>query len=225
MKPKATFVIPTYNGAGYLAETIESVRKQSVKDWELIVIDDGSTDTTGLLLEWYQKKDPRIRVGRHKRNRGTVVARNTGNRKARSDLILVIDHDDLCHEHRLKETLRHFKRHPDTDIFHAAWVECSITGEPATEAYKPHRLTKKKFLANEFLFCHSTCAYPKRVALKHPYRDVEGRTDDHVALDDWLTAGLKFRTASKVLCGVRRLPMGQMQAMRAAQGLPPSWRE
>ncbi len=223
--PVATFVMPTYNGAGYIAETVETIRKQSVEDWELVIVDDGSTDSTPLYLYWLQKLDKRVRVVRHKKNQGTVAARNTGIKAARSDLILVIDHDDLCHAYRLKETLRHFKRNPDTDIFHAAWVECSITGEPATEAYKPHRLTKKKFLANQFLFCHSTCAYPKKVALKHPYRLIEGRTDDHVALDDWLTAGLKFRTANKVLCGVRRLPMGQMQEMRAAQGLPPSWRE
>lgn len=228
MKPKASFICPTYRGAGYIAETVETIRRQSVEDWELIVVDDGNDpryDSTGVYLDWLLKEDKRCRVVKHKENRGCVAARNTGNAAAKSDLILVIDHDDLCHRDRLKWTLQHFKRNPDTDIFHAGWVECDILGQPATEAYTPHRLTKKKFLANQILFCHSTCAYPKRIAQKYPYRDLEGRTDDHVALDDWLSAGLKFRTLNRVLCGVRRLPMGQMQAMRASKGLGPSWRE
>lgn len=223
--PLASFVCPTYNGAGYLAETIESIRKQSVKDWELIVVNDGSTDTTRLLLDWYEKEDKRIRAIHFKENNGCVTARNAGNKKAKSDLILVIDHDDICHMHRLRETLKHFRNKPDTDIFHGGWVECDILGNPATEPYKPVRLTKKKFDGGNILFCHSTAAMARELALEYPYRLVEGRTDDHVALDDWLTAGLKFRTTSKTLCGVRRLPMGQMQKMRAAKGLSPSWRE
>ncbi len=224
MKPKASFICPTFNGAGYLAETVEAIRNQKVKEWELIIVDDGSTDTTPLLLDWYKKQDSRIRTVRHKKNKGTVAARNTGNRMASTPLILVIDHDDICHIHRLRETLKHFKKHPDTDIFHAGWVECDVHGIPAEEPYSPMHLTKKKFRAGNILFCHSTAAYPKKVAENHPYRFIERRTDDHVALEDWLNAGLKFRTSKNVLCGVRRLPMGQMQDMRAAKGLPPSWR-
>lgn len=225
VKPKASFICPTYNGAGYLAETVESIRLQTEPEWELIIVDDGSGDTTPKLLDWYKKQDSRIRTVRHKTNKGTVAARNTGNKLASTSLILVIDHDDICHMHRLRETLNHFRKHPDTDIFHSGWVECDVCGNPMEEPYKPMRLTKEKFGTGNILFCHSTAAMPKRVALDHPYRLIEGRTDDHVALDDWLTAGLKFRTTAKVLCGVRRLPTGQMQAMRAAKGLPPSWRE
>ncbi len=211
-----------------MAETVESIRRQSVEDWELIIVDDGNDpaeDTTGLYLDWLVEEDKRVSVVTHKKNRGTVAARNTGNEAATSDLILVIDHDDLVHMHRLRETLKHFKRNPGTDIFHTGWVECNVTGDPITEAFAPIRLTKKKFDANQFLFCHSTAAYPKRMVTQHPYREIEGRTDDHVALDDWLNAKLKFRSLNEVMCGVRRLPMGQMQAMRAANGLPPSWRE
>jgi hypothetical protein len=226
--PIASFICPTYEGAGYIAETIDSIQRQTVKDWELIIVDDGNdpkADTTGLYLGWLLKEDKRVRVVRLKKNKGCAEARNVGVKAARSDLILVIDHDDICHMHRLRETLKHFRNNPDTDIFHGGWVECDVTGNPMSEAFKPMRLTKKKFEQGDILFCHSTAAMPKDVAMKHPYRLVEGRTDDHVALDDWLTAGLKFRTTSKTLCGVRRLPMGQMQAMRAAKGLPPSWRE
>ena len=89
------------------------------------------------------------------------------------------------------------------------------------------------FWRQKLLFCHSTAAYPVKVALEYPYEEyrqqtadgIIHKTDDLVALDIWLTAGLKFRTTDKILCAVRRLPDGQMQRIRAAKGLPPSWRE
>ena len=227
MPVKASFVCPTYNLAGYLAETIESVRYQTVPDWELIVVDDASTDTTPQLMDYYQKEDSRIRYVRLPENQGTVGARNAGNKVAKAPLILVIDHDDLCTKNRLAVTLSHFERNPDTDIFHAGWYECNIYGA-SVEQWHPMKLTKKS-LSKNVLFCHSTAAYPKRIADKYPYIELErdglSYTDDLAALDSWLNAGLKFRTSKKPLVGVRRLPQGQMQKIRASKGLPPSWRQ
>ena len=224
---KATFVCPTYNGAGYLAETIESIRNQTVKEWELIVVDDGSTDTTKDLMQWYMTQDKRINYIRLLKNQGAVNARNMGNHAAKGDIILVIDHDDLCTKDRLAQTLSHFKKYPDTGIFHGGWVECDIFGNPLPKGLGvPVKITKELFDKGKgLLFCHSTTAYTKETAFSVPYRYVEGRTDDHVALEDWLNAGLKFRTIKRPLCFVRRLPMGQMQKIRASMGLPPSWRQ
>ena len=227
-KVAATFVCPTYNGAGYLAETVESVIKQDVEDWELVVVDDGSTDTTESLMCYYAQKDRRIRYAKLKKNQGTEAARNTGNDMANGKIICVIDHDDLCSADRLKWTLKHFKKHPDTDIFHGGWVECTIHGIPQ-EQFRPSKITRDGYEAglrgdSSMLFCHSTAAYPREFAMKYPYRDVPHMTDDLAALDDWTERGCTFRTSNRVLCGVRRLPMGQMQKIRASKGLPQSWR-
>ena len=229
VKPKASFVCPTYNCAGYIAETINSIISQTVKEWELIVVDDGSTDTTPLLMKYFRAQDDRIKYLRFNENKGTVHARNAGNAVAESDLILVIDHDDLCSKDRLATTLAHFKKYPDTEIFHAGWYEVNVRREPISDRYKPINITKKKLAP----FCHSTCAYPARIADEYPYHEYvadEGeqtihKTDDLCALEDWTGAGLKFRKSNKILCAVRRLPRGQMQAIRVAKGLPPSWRQ
>lgn len=228
-KVAATFVCPTYNGAGYLAETVESVRNQTAKDWELIVVDDASTDTTPSLMEWYRKKDSRIRYLRLENNTGNANRpRNMGNKIANGKIICVIDHDDLCNSDRLKWTLNHFEKHPDTDIFHGGWVECTIHGIPQ-EQFRPSKITRVGYEAGmkgdgSMLFCHSTAAYTKEFAEKWPYRDVPHMTDDLAALDEWTREGCTFGTTNRVLCGVRRLPMGQMQKIRASKGLPQSWR-
>jgi len=227
MQIKGSFVCPTYNGAGYLAETIESIRKQTVPDFELIVVDDGSTDTTKELMKWYLAQDKRIQYIRLSKNQGAVNARNVGNQAARGDIILVIDHDDLCTKDRLARTLSHFAKYPDTGLLHGGWLECDIFGNPLPNGLGvPMKITKELFEKGRgMLFCHSTAAYTKETATRIPYRLVEGRTDDHVALEDWLSAGLKVRTIKRPLCFVRRLPMGQMQKIRASMGLPPSWRQ
>lgn len=232
-KVKGTFVCPTYNCAGYIAETIDSIRKQTIPDWELIVVDDGSTDTTEMLMNYYTKEDKRIKYIRFEENKGPIAARNAGNTCAESPLIMVIDHDDLCSSKRLAITLAHFKKHPDTDIFHGAWYEVDVRRNPMSDRYKPMKITRTGYDANKILFCHSTAAYPTEIALKYPYEDyvrpdgsnIAHKTDDLMALDIWLKAGLKFRTTNNILCAVRRLPTGQMQQIRAAKGLPPSWRE
>jgi glycosyltransferase involved in cell wall biosynthesis len=228
-KVKATFVCPTYNGAGYLAETIDSIIAQTVEDWELIVIDDASTDTTKRLMEWYKKHDKRIRYLRLGKNSGSAAQpRNTGNAMANGKIILVIDHDDLCNPDRLKYTLAHFEKHPDTNVFHGGWVECTIHGIPQ-EQFRPSKITRKGYEAvmagqGDMLFCHSTAAYTKKFAVKYPYPEANGMTDDLAALDLWTQKNRVFRTSNRVLCGVRRLPMGQMQQIRAMKGLPPSVR-
>ena len=228
-KVAATFVCPTYNGAGYLAETVESVIAQTVGDWELVVVDDGSTDTTEKLMRYYTARDKRIRYARLKKNSGNaVVPRNHGNGMANGKIICVIDHDDLCNPDRLKYTLTHFEKHPDTDVFHGGWVECTILGIPQ-EQFRPSKITRKAYEAGlagqgDMLFCHSTAAYTKKFAKENPYPDANGMTDDLAALDEWTNTGKTFRTSNRVLCGVRRLPMGQMQQIRRAKGLPASVR-
>src|SRR4030042_3938954 len=92
---KVSFVIPIYDGDSYLAETLELIRNQRMKDIEIIVIDDASPDFTPDLMEWYLKQDERIKYHRFETNSGVCEARNYGNKMASSELICVCDQDDL----------------------------------------------------------------------------------------------------------------------------------
>ena len=86
-------IVPAYNSIQFLHRCISSVRAQSVTDWELIVVDDGSTDGSAALLDAYAKEDPRIRVI-HQKNNGQFFARRRGIDAAQGDYLVFLDSDD-----------------------------------------------------------------------------------------------------------------------------------
>jgi len=93
---RISVIIPAYNAARFLPETIESVLCQSVRDWELLIVDDGSQDRTGEIASLYAEKDPRIRSFRLP-NAGVAAARNAGFQRSdrQTEFICYLDHDDL----------------------------------------------------------------------------------------------------------------------------------
>lgn len=90
--PQVSVVIPTYNRAGVLGRAITSVLSQTFPDLECIVVDDGSTDQTVVLVERFQ--DPRLRLLRLPVNKGGGHARNVGIQAARGELLAFLDNDD-----------------------------------------------------------------------------------------------------------------------------------
>lgn len=97
-------IIPVYNVESYLPECIESVRNQTHKLLEIILVDDGSTDNSGILCDKYSKTDERIKVI-HKANGGLSSARNAGIRKASGEFISFIDSDDWVDNTMLEKLL------------------------------------------------------------------------------------------------------------------------
>lgn len=97
-----TIVIPVYNAEQYLKECLDSLERQTFKDWEAVCVDDGSTDCSSKILDEYARKDFRIRVVR-KKNGGASEARNVGMRMARGRWIGFMDSDDLLESEWLKK--------------------------------------------------------------------------------------------------------------------------
>ena len=91
---KISIIIPVYNVEKYLATCLDSVINQTYKNLEILLIDDGSTDSSGLICEQYSKKDTRIKTI-HKKNGGLSDARNVGISYASGDYISFIDSDDF----------------------------------------------------------------------------------------------------------------------------------
>jgi len=114
-----SIVTPAYNGARYLAETIESVLSQSIRDWELIVVDDGSTDETASIVEDYARRDPRIRLIQQERC-GVSAARNRGISQASMEhpYIAFLDADDVWEERALESLLGALDAHPSAVAAH-----------------------------------------------------------------------------------------------------------
>ena len=93
MMPEISVIIPVFNVEAYLPMCIESVLSQTFKNLEVILIDDGSTDTSGQICDNYAMRDSRIRVF-HKKNEGQSIARNLGLEQSRGKYILYLDSDD-----------------------------------------------------------------------------------------------------------------------------------
>ena len=101
--PRVSVIIPTYNRVDVLPRAIESVLTQTMDDFELIVVDDGSTDDTHSYLE--SVEDPRVRSVGHGMNRGANVARNTGIEAASGTYVAFLDSDDQWHPRKLERQL------------------------------------------------------------------------------------------------------------------------
>lgn len=106
-KPELVSIItPTYNCASFISETIDSVQAQTYKNWEMIIVDDCSTDNTKEIVEQYQKHDSRIQYYRLTNNSGAAEARNEALRRANGRWIAFLDSDDLWTPEKLEHQIR-----------------------------------------------------------------------------------------------------------------------
>lgn len=110
MNPAVTVLIPVFNGARHLREAIESVVSQTCGEWELLVVDDGSTDESGQIALSFG--DERVRMIRNDQNAGLVVTLNRGLAEARGEFVARLDADDVCSRDRLAEQLSFARGNP-----------------------------------------------------------------------------------------------------------------
>ena len=103
MKPEVSVIIPTYNSASYIAKALKSVFAQSYDNWEIILIDDASTDATLRIVDCFA--DPRLRVIKNERNFGVSCGRNLGIQQARGKWIALLDSDDWYAPQRLEQLI------------------------------------------------------------------------------------------------------------------------
>ena len=107
MKKMISVIMPVYNSEKYVAEAIESICNQSYENWELLIVNDGSTDRTSQIIDIYAGKDSRIKVF-HRKNEGVSAARNFALNQACGAYVTFIDSDDVYHNDRLNRMLQVF---------------------------------------------------------------------------------------------------------------------
>lgn len=108
--PKVSVVIPVYNAERFLKETLQSVLNQTFQDFEILLIDDGSTDGSLKIAEAFQ--DKRIRIFCNEKNLGIAQARNRGIANAESEYIALLDHDDIALPFRLEHEVDYLDQNP-----------------------------------------------------------------------------------------------------------------
>lgn len=117
--PKVSVIVPSYNNARFLPQALESALSQTYRDFEVIIIDDGSTDDTREVVERYLKRDPGRTRYIYQDNRGLACARNAGIREARGALIALLDADDQWLPERLEETVKVIGADASVGLVHA----------------------------------------------------------------------------------------------------------
>ncbi len=117
IKPKVSVIIPCYNYADFLKLCLESVLNQTFQDFEIIVVDDYSTDHTVEVVFSY--KDPRIRYIRHEKNLGPSAAFNTGINLSQGKYITIIGADDIMKPENLSEKIKILENYPNISLVHS----------------------------------------------------------------------------------------------------------
>jgi len=150
--PRVSIITPTYNGERFIGTAIDSVLAQSLEDFELIIVDDGSTDGTPTLLKGFAKRDSRIRIStRPSPSGGPTIPKNIALSLVASPYVCFLDHDDYYHPDKLKLMCSGLDEHPD-------WVAAFHDIQLVAADGKPHAGT---YLSNaNFLAAASNCLRP-----------------------------------------------------------------
>ena len=119
--PKVTVLMSVYNGEKYLKEAIESILNQTFRDFEFIIINDGSTDGTSEILARYQQMDNRIMVY-NQENRGLIASLNRGCQLAKGEYLARMDADDVSLPKRLAREVKYLETHPEIGVL-GTWME------------------------------------------------------------------------------------------------------
>lgn len=174
MNPELSIIIPCYNQAPFIAETLDSVLAQTLANWECIVMDDGSSDGSGEIIREYCRKDSRIKYYRQE-NGGVSRARNNAIRHASGEFLLPLDGDDIIGPTYAEEALDYFRKHPETKL-----VYC--LAHRFGEMNGPWVLPQYKFewlVLENMIFCSA-------VFRKADFDKTEGYNENMVSgLEDW----------------------------------------
>ena len=134
--PAISVVMPVYNAALYLRQALDSVLAQTFTDFEVVVIDDGSTDDSSAMLDDYARRDARVNVF-HRENRGITATRNELITRCRGEFMAVFDSDDVCLPVRFERQLAHLRANPDVTCLGAAWELIDDHGRRLTKITPP----------------------------------------------------------------------------------------
>lgn len=189
--PLVSIILPTHNGARFIERAIASVRSQTYTDWELVVVDDGSTDGTAQIVAKLAEEDARIRVVQNENNLGIQKTLNTGLAQATGEYIARIDDDDAWTDHaKLAAQVAYLDSHPDCVL---VGTGARVVDEEGRESFR-YRFpetdaTIRRSMLSKNCFAHASVVFRKDVALRAGGYG-EGTEVRHVEDHDlWLRLG------------------------------------
>ena len=150
MSPKVSVILPVHNRADVLPRAIGSVLEQELREFELIVVDDGSSDDSAKIADSFG--DERVRLIRLESNRGGNVARNEGIRAARAPIIAFLDSDDRYLPNKLSWVAAEFDGRPELDLLVDSFIKVQPPGSRKAEAVRRNPIIADRELFRKALF-------------------------------------------------------------------------
>ncbi len=212
--PRVSVLLPVRDGGAHLEACLDSLAAQTLRDHELIAVDDGSCDGSGQRLEERARGEPRLRV-RHTPARGLVSALQTALAEARAPFIARMDADDVAHPERLARQAARLEAEPRLDVLGCRVEAIAAAGQRAGEGMRAYVEWTNQLLDHESMdrerFVESPLVHPSVMLRAFPlrrlgaWRDLDGPED----YDLWLRAfdaGLRFAKLEEVLLQWRDSP-------------------
>lgn len=212
--PHFSVIVPAYNAQRTLPETLDAMLAQEYEAWECVVIDDGSTDDTAMLVEDYHSRDARFRLVQQE-NQGTACANNAGVRAARSDLLVGCAADDYLLPGHLRVMDDLIARNPDCGIFTSNGQYLDHDSGDFTTVYRSPEWLQERSVSFEELA--RVCFYSVGAVYRREAFDLVGGYRRGVYVDDydlWLRTmarGVRHRYTPEVL-SVHRVSSFQQSA-------------
>lgn len=203
--PRVSVLLPVYNSEATLPRTLDSLLAQTCQDWELLAVDDGSTDATPEILRSAARRDPRIRPVSRPRT-GLVAALNAGLNLARGVFVARLDADDTCPPNRLAMQAEHLDLHPAIGLV-GGLVE--FGGDPVTQAgyarhvdwlnsvITPEEIDRARFI--EAPHAHPSVMFRRSLVEQHGGYRVGDFPEDYELWLRWLEQGVRMEKVRTVV--------------------------
>lgn len=221
-KPRVSVVVPAYNVSKYIQEALASLEKQTFSDFEVLIVDDGSTDDTAAVVQKFIQRDSRFQL-LHKPNGGLSSARNYGIRHARGEYIALLDGDDIYHKDKLATHVARLYSKADVGVVYSASQTIRDDGKPTFISLSGKPVYSNPLLA---LLCKNFVGHGSNAVFRRCLIDEVGGFNESLRswedVDLWLRIAAiqkwRFYRENRILCYYRVRPSGlsfnvvQMQA-------------
>ena len=200
---KVTVILPVYNGERYLERSIKSILKQTFTDFELIIVDDGSTDHTGMIAKSYQSVDNRIKVLTNRKNEQLAKSCNEALDKARGEYIARMDSDDESYPQRLAKQVKYLDAHPDVGVLGTNFKMINYDGFIRNKYFEKNKAPLEWLMLFENPIANPTVMYRKSLLDKNDLKYRNVFAEDY---DLWIRLAMitKFERLDEVLLDLHR---------------------
>lgn len=199
-QPLVSVIMPAYNAEEYISEAVQSVMAQTYTNWELLILDDCSTDGTADKARCFSDLDPRITLYSNPKNIGVALTRNKGMALAKGSWVALLDSDDIWHKDKLEKQLV-AAENTGADIIYCSYSLMDKNGEHLSDFIVPERTSYDDMLRKNVIGCSTV--FMRSPILIHHHFSTEYYHEDYVLWLELLKSGYIAAASTDVLVDYR----------------------